>query len=433
VFNVMKANPGMLFVCSAGNVECSTPTGLCGNAYLNYPASFDLPNVISVANIDNQAEIAPRSLYGEANVDIAAPGRGILSTTLDGEYSFDQGTSMSAPHVAGVAALLLSASPTLTGVELIDRIVRTGMKMTSMSRLVRGSSMLDAESALRDVAPITLNAAAVPGKITLSWNAQPGATRYQVERDGTQVDNQQSTTFVHANLVAGSVHFYRVRAQIGGSYGPWSYRWMKRASQDPVVEAVSPIQQTSHPYPNNASQEFTVMKHNATRIRAHFSRVAIQTGGGDSIFWDLDDPFANSFQVSYAGSFPTGFWGNWFAGDTFKFTFKSDASGNDYGFAIDKMEYVATIPDVPDPPTLNSNGGGAIAIDFTATPGSYFVGVYRSSAANGGYSRLAVVDKGSSPYTDRLVNRGTTYYYRITALNDLGESAQSGFLKVVAQ
>jgi hypothetical protein len=427
----MKANPGMLFVCSAGNLKCGD--GLCGNAQLNYPSSFDLPNVVSVANLENQGVLETLSLYGEANVDIAAPGRGILSTVVGGDYAFDEGTSFAAPQVAGVAALLLSASPTLSGAQLADRILRTGMKMTSLSRLVKQSSMLDAESAVKDVPPIVLNASSTPGTITLTWNAQPGATRYNVERDGTQVDNQQSTKFVHANLVVDSVHFYRVRAQIGGSYGPWSYRWMKRASQEPVVEVLSPIIQSSHPYANNANQDFTVLKRNAKKIRAHFSRVEIQTGGADNIHWDVNNPFGDSPTVKYAGSYPTGFWGNWVDGDSFNFTLQSDDSGTDYGFAIDKKEYIATIPDVPAPPTLDTNGGSAITIDFQATPGCYFVRVYRSSAANGGYMRLATVDRDSRSYTDQPVTRGTTYYYRVSCLNDLGESAQSGFLKVLAE
>ncbi|MFZ3137199.1 MAG: S8 family serine peptidase [Thermodesulfovibrionales bacterium] len=106
-------NAGMLVIAAAGNENNNndiTPV---------YPASYDLPNVISVAATDQHDMRAPFSNYGY-KVHVAAPGVYILSTIPLGKYpsscisspyaqfAFCDGTSMSAPHVSGLAGLILS-------------------------------------------------------------------------------------------------------------------------------------------------------------------------------------------------------------------------------------------------------------------------------------------------------------------------------------
>lgn len=72
-------------------------------------------DVIAVGSVGPNFKRAPYSNYGDW-VDIAAPGGditlsngGVLSTITNGRYAFNQGTSMSCPHVSGVAALVVSA------------------------------------------------------------------------------------------------------------------------------------------------------------------------------------------------------------------------------------------------------------------------------------------------------------------------------------
>ena len=67
---------GMLFVAAAGNDGSDNDDGPSPTL----PASFDLPNILSVAAIDNTGGLAWFSNYGRQTVDIAAPGEAILSS-----------------------------------------------------------------------------------------------------------------------------------------------------------------------------------------------------------------------------------------------------------------------------------------------------------------------------------------------------------------
>ncbi len=93
----------MLFVAAAGN------TGDDNNFQPVYPASLKLDNLISVTFIDSNGQLTDYSNYGLDSVDIAAPGEDIMSTIV-GSYGSMNGSSMAAPQVSAIAALIYASN-----------------------------------------------------------------------------------------------------------------------------------------------------------------------------------------------------------------------------------------------------------------------------------------------------------------------------------
>lgn len=104
--NYAEAN-GVVVIAAAGNESRK----------LNYPAAFS--NVISVGAVDNRDRYLSYSNYGQ-QLDVVAPGDRIYTTKLGGDYTINSGTSMAAPQVAGLAALLLQVHPNLSPKEVSD-------------------------------------------------------------------------------------------------------------------------------------------------------------------------------------------------------------------------------------------------------------------------------------------------------------------------
>ncbi|MBW4507042.1 MAG: S8 family serine peptidase [Scytonematopsis contorta HA4267-MV1] len=105
---VYAANRNVIVVSAAGNNRDSLPTN---------PARFATQYGFSVGALDRNRAIT--SFSNRAGNDnrmhhVMAPGQEILSTTPGNTYASFSGTSMAAPHVAGVIALMLSANPNLT-------------------------------------------------------------------------------------------------------------------------------------------------------------------------------------------------------------------------------------------------------------------------------------------------------------------------------
>jgi subtilisin family serine protease len=109
-----------LVVVSAGNDSRDI------DAKPAYPAAIPAPNLISVAATapDDGRNLDSYSNFGRIAVGLAAPGGGILSTTNDGAYGEKSGTSMAAPMVAGVAALMVSVNPAISAVDLRAQLLQ---------------------------------------------------------------------------------------------------------------------------------------------------------------------------------------------------------------------------------------------------------------------------------------------------------------------
>jgi serine protease AprX len=151
---------GIVVVASAGN------SGPGCNTVHDPPAMYG--SVFTIGATDNSDNIAPFSSRGPGSgtnllkPDVTAPGVSVLSSTKTGGYGYLSGTSMAAPHVTGLVALMLSADPLLRGnVDAIEDIIRQssvpltttiqdcgGVPGTQVPNNTFGYGRIDAEKAL---------------------------------------------------------------------------------------------------------------------------------------------------------------------------------------------------------------------------------------------------------------------------------------------
>lgn len=153
----IAANPQVIFVCAAGNCLPSDP-----NTDLFYPASYNLPNVISVAASNEWDELGAFSIRN-TEVDVVAPGSGILSAlgTGDTDYGFKRGTSMATPLVSSLCALVWSLNSSMTSQQVINRVLTTADDISFEnpgSTNQMGSGRINAWRAVNNIATAPYNA-----------------------------------------------------------------------------------------------------------------------------------------------------------------------------------------------------------------------------------------------------------------------------------
>ncbi|WP_308436854.1 type VII secretion-associated serine protease mycosin [Streptomyces omiyaensis] len=132
---------GVVVVASAGN------DGLGGNVKPTYPASYE--GVLAVAASDRNNERAQFSQSGDF-VGVAAPGVDMVSTVPGGGHCADNGTSFSAPYVAGLAALLKSAHRDWTQKQIVAQIQQTAERSVAGHDRLVGWGVVDPVRALTE-------------------------------------------------------------------------------------------------------------------------------------------------------------------------------------------------------------------------------------------------------------------------------------------
>lgn len=116
-----RSDLGTVVVFAAGNF------GMNG-AVMDYPATFD-DRLLTVGSIGMAGYRSYFSGYG-SKLDVVAPGEDILSTLPGNTVGTLSGTSMAAPHVSGIASLIISENPQLTRAEVVRIIQHTAKKIS---------------------------------------------------------------------------------------------------------------------------------------------------------------------------------------------------------------------------------------------------------------------------------------------------------------
>jgi thermitase len=149
----IREAPETLFVVAAGNAARSN------DANPIYPCNFDLPNVICVGASGADDAKAGFSNYGASSVDLMAPGVRVVSTSLYDTYASLSGTSMAAPHVAGVAALIWARAPWASVAQVRSALLSTVDRVEALAGTSVTGGRLNARRAV-EAAPAVAEPAA---------------------------------------------------------------------------------------------------------------------------------------------------------------------------------------------------------------------------------------------------------------------------------
>lgn len=250
---------GAIIVVAAGNESRL--------ADFYFPAGCN--NVITVSAANRAGSLAWYSNYG-SSVEVAAPGGetypnasdGVLSTLNDGQtvpgddiLAFYQGTSMAAPHVAGLASLMLALRPGLTPAQVSEIIQTTARDFPASAECTPnrcGEGLVDAYAALSaldvSLSPPALiapedGATPATSQPALAWAAVTGADAYRlvVAEDDSFTTNVIDTTVNSTGFTPGTplpdgTYYWRVRARAGDDIGPWSEVWSFTVEQPAQCE-----------------------------------------------------------------------------------------------------------------------------------------------------------------------------------------------------
>ena len=138
-------NNGLSFVAASGNSANNNDSNPI------YPASYSVPNVVSIAATSSSDNLASFSNYGASSVHVASPGISIMSTLPNNSFGYSSGTSMAAPFAAGLAALMIREAGQINGYQVKGVLFDYSQGINGLNGFVASKSRIDAYQAVNFV------------------------------------------------------------------------------------------------------------------------------------------------------------------------------------------------------------------------------------------------------------------------------------------
>jgi len=192
---------GIILVASAGNEAADV------DVFPRYPAGYDIDNIISVAATTRTDDLWSSSNYGATMVDLGAPGHQITSTFAfsDAQYIGPlSGTSLAAPYVSGVCALMLAKYPAETHQQIIARILAATDPLPALAGKCVTGGRLNLRKALSP--PLQLTPLSAPGALPFQLRVAGGANRTCVVEVSTNLTSW-SPVFTNTTSAPGSFDY----------------------------------------------------------------------------------------------------------------------------------------------------------------------------------------------------------------------------------
>ena len=433
---IIKAgDAGIVVVAAAGNETYNLDkTNI-------YPAGIEAPNLITVGATTETDAWASYSNYGSC-VEVAAPGSGIYSTTIEGGYGYMSGTSMATPFVSGIVALAASANPNLSPEQIKAAIIDGVDVLPGLNGKVSSSGRVNAAKTLalatgntpKIEAPATPNGLiakmASSSQVYVAWDFTLNATSYKVEAQAagsdtwTTVYTGNSTSFTNTGLSAGTQYTYRVSA-------------INSAGESAVSKTVSATTA-------KVGESLTAPPTNLTWTA--------KAGNSMTFQWDAM-PNALSYTVQYYSD-SLGYWatanggenitattfsGNWSSTTDYLLRVCATTPAGQTEFAVVsftrsvadfKIDFGSVTPapveSVPSSPTgLTATAASTSQINVKWNSQSGATSYKLEVQAAGSNTWTTVYTGNSTSFTNTGLSAGTQYTYRVSAINSVGESAVS--------
>jgi subtilisin family serine protease len=428
---------GILFVAAAGNSQGDNDTTPL------YPASYnqELDNVIAVASTNRNDGLSSYSNYGARTVDLGAPGEDIFScwNGSDSDYQYENGTSMAAAHVSGVAAVVLAHNPSAHYTTVAQSIFSGTDPLPSLQGKCVTGGRLNLYRALGVVsppptppaAPSSLTATATSSSaINLTWtdnaNNEDG---YTVERSTdnatfTQIASiaANSTNYSDTGLTASTTYYYRVRA-------------FNSAGNSAYSNTASATTQSPPPTPPAAPSNLSASATSSTAINLTWTDNANNENGftverstDNATFTQIASIAANS--TSYSDTGLT-------ASTTYYYRVRAFNGAGNSAYSNTASATTQSPPPTPPaaPTNLSASATSSTAINLTWTDNANNENGFtvERSTDNATFTQIASIAANSTSYSDTGLAASTTYYYRVRAFNGAGNSAYSNTASATTQ
>jgi uncharacterized repeat protein (TIGR02543 family) len=265
--------------------------------------------------------------------------------------------------------------------------------------------------------PAGLTATAVSSdSITVSWFPVSGAYGYEVYRATSSAGSyspagySESTSYTDAGLSSGTTYYYKVSA--------YSYDGKSAQSDYASATTLTNGSDSTSGIPTGLT---------ATAVSSSIITVSWSPVSGASLYQVYRATSSSGSYYYAGGSTSTSYTDPGLSSGT-TYYYKVSAYGYDGQSA--QSDYVSattfSTPDIPTGLTATAVSSGSITVSWSAVSGASGYKVYRATSSSGSYDRVG--DSASTSYTDTALSSGTTYYYKVSAYNDDGESALSDYV-----
>ena len=263
---------------------------------------------------------------------------------------------------------------------------------------------------------VKLGNSAASGKPVLTWNAVPGATSYKVYRAASKsgtyslLGTVTTTSYTNTGAKEGTTYYYKVKAANGAGESAYSNVVSGKVVVTPKPAA--PVVKIG----NSASSGKPMLTWSAVSDATSYKvyRATSQNGTYSLLGTVTTTSYTNTGAK---------------AGTTYYYKVKAVNSAGESAYSNIVSGQAKSVTPKPSAPVVkigNSASSGKPMLTWNAVSGATSYKVYRAASQNGTYSMLGTVTATS--YTNTGAKAGTTYYYKVKAVNSVGESAYSNIV-----